>query len=137
MVSCPANSRRFFRYLEYFNRPETFRKSLQHHKEHGDSNQNENELRNFQRETKLHRNFPLNCVPTFAAFYSWGVLLPEEESSPLQVMWSGAVNRQPGYRARNLQRRGYRAPRETNMYYRTRIHRIPYLNNASRRALLI
>ena len=25
-------------------------------------------------------------------------------------MWSGAVNRQPGYRARNLQRRGYRAP---------------------------
>ena len=31
-------------------------------------------------------------------------------SSPLQVMWSGAVNRQPGYRARNLQRRGYQAP---------------------------
>ena len=26
------------------------------------------------------------------------------------LMWSGAVNRQPGYRARNLQRRGYRAP---------------------------
>ena len=31
-------------------------------------------------------------------------------SSSLQVMWSGAVNRQPGDRARNLQRRGYRAP---------------------------
>ena len=31
--------------------------------------------------------------------------LQKEESSPLQVMCGGAVNRQPGYRARNLQRR--------------------------------
>ena len=28
-------------------------------------------------------------------------------TSPLQVMWRGAVNRQPGYRARNLQRSGF------------------------------
>ena len=66
-----------FSYLENFNRPETFRKSRYHHKEPQTFNQNENELAGFKPETKLHRNVPLNCVPTFAAFCSDGVLLTE------------------------------------------------------------
>ena len=32
------------------------------------------------------------------------ILLKEDNSSSSSYMWKGAVNRQPGYRARNLQR---------------------------------
>ena len=58
---------------------------------HGSHNQNE--FRNFSQETK-----------EIAAILVPGVLL--DSVNPLLCMWGGAVNRQPGYRARNLQRRG-------------------------------
>ena len=87
-------------YLENFNRPETFKKSRRSDKEHEDLNQSENELWNFLPDWKLHQKFFLNCASCFPASLLAGLLL----------MWSGAVNRRPGYRARNLQRRGHRAP---------------------------
>ena len=65
---------RFFRYLENFNRPETFRKYPLYPKEVGTFNQELNELWNFLSETKLYPKFLLNCVSTFAAFCSVGLL---------------------------------------------------------------
>ena len=66
----------------------------------------ENEFRNFPGELKIYLKILVNCQPSIIVFFPPGVNL-QRESSPLQVMWGGAVNRQPGYRARNLQRRGF------------------------------
>ena len=54
-------------------------------------------------------HFPLNCRGLLGGFVSGGALL--DRVNPLLCMWGGAVNRQPGYRARNLQRRGFREGR--------------------------
>ena len=59
----------------------------------------ENEFRNFPGERKIYSKILVNCRPRIIVFFLPGVLLTES-SSPLQVMCSGAVNRQPGYRAR-------------------------------------
>ena len=54
-----------------------------------------------QPETKNRQKIPQNSGVLLEPFDRGGVLLPEGRTSPLQVMWRGAVNRQPGYRARN------------------------------------
>ena len=62
--------------------------------------------------SKLFGSFSALC-PRWCITYrvvSSPLQVTEWNSSTLQVMWDGAVNRQPGYRARNLERRGYRAP---------------------------
>ena len=69
----------------------------------------ENEFRDFPGDPKIDLKVTVNCRPSITVFFVPGVLLTEGESPPLQGMWGGKVNRQPGYRARNLQRRGFLA----------------------------
>ena len=71
---------------------------------------------NLQIFQKIQKTRPNVCkiVRPFSAAYSSTEHYLQRESSPLQVlpwwciMWGGAVNRQPGHRARNLERRGLR-----------------------------
>ena len=67
-----------------------------------------NELADLKQSLKNMVEIPLKSAVCPGAVCPGGVLLTEVEASPLQVMCGGAVNRQPGYRARNLQRRGSR-----------------------------
>ena len=69
------------------------------------------QLKRAQESSRMHwtqktrRKFP-KILRLCSVLVSLGeYYLQKEESSPLQVMCGGAVNRQPGYRARNLQRR--------------------------------
>ena len=73
------------------------------------ANQIQNELANLSREAKEAEKARQNLPTNLLAILVPGVLLTES-SSPLH-MWGGAVNRQPGYRARNLQRRGFLSTR--------------------------
>ena len=75
----------------------------------------ENEFRNFPGERKIYSKILVNCRPSIIVFFLPGVLLTES-SSPLQVTWDGAVNRQPSYRTRNCQRLTYGRKRIWNAY---------------------
>ena len=71
---------------------------------HRHGNQNKNELGTISQETKETEKATQNLPTNLVAILLPGVLL--DSVNPLLCMWGGAVNRQPGYRARNLQRRG-------------------------------
>ena len=88
---------RLFTYLENFNRPETFMKFRRQR------------TPDFKPECKWIAEFLARLKKSTK--FSPKLRCSFFRRCPrLYMMWSGAVNRQPGDRARNLQRRGYRAP---------------------------
>ena len=102
-------------YPQDFNRPEPLHAPRFYHKFQPYWGQNYFLFPEFTPDAKKRSNFMNFCAAILDAISRGGVLLGRENPllrklldrvNPLLCMCGGAVNRQPGYRARNLHRRG-------------------------------